>query len=133
MRDGEIVIVDPTSGRPMEGRRWSDGLHQSVEVKEGLVPSNQSEPSALVTYQALFRQWNRLCGMTGTAMTDAKEFNSVYGLRVTAIPTALPLARKDYDDVVYRTVCVRGGVVAMCRAVVLSNMNLSSPPSPSTA
>ena len=100
------MIVDPTSGRPMEGRRWSDGLHQSVEVKEGLVPSNQSEPSALVTYQALFRQWRRLCGMTGTAMTDAKEFNDVYGLRVTAIPTALPLARKDYDDAVYRTVCV---------------------------
>ena len=106
VRDNEIVIVDPTSGRPMEGRRWSDGLHQSVEVKEGLVPSNQSEPSALVTYQALFRQWRRLCGMTGTAMTDAKEFNDVYGLRVTAIPTALPLARKDYDDAVYRTVCV---------------------------
>jgi len=118
VRDNEIVIVDPTSGRPMEGRRWSDGLHQSVEVKEGLVPSNQSEPSALVTYQALFRQWRRLCGMTGTAMTDAKEFNDVYGLRVTAIPTALPLARKDYDDAVYRThdAKVRAAVSEVVRA-----------------
>jgi len=103
VRDNEIVIVDPLSGRPMEGRRWSDGLHQSVEVKESLAPSNQSEPSAQVTYQSLFRQWPRLCGMTGTAITDAYEFSTVYGLRVTPIPTALPVARKDYDDAVYRT------------------------------
>ena len=118
VRDDEVIIIDSLSGRPMEGRRWSDGIHQSVEVKEGLAPSNQSEPSALVTYQALFRQWRRLCGMTGTAMTDAKEFSNVYGLRVTQIPTALPLARKDYDDAVYRTVRTRARACTRFRRIM---------------
>merc|ERR1719203_1885913 len=90
-------------GRVLDGRRWSDGLHQSIEAKEGIEVSEQSKVIAKVTYQSLFRQFTRLSGMTGTAMTDAAELDFTYGLKVTPVPTALPIARRDYPDVAYKT------------------------------
>ncbi len=87
----------------MDGRRWSDGLHQSIEAKEGIEVSQQSKVIAKVTYQALFRQFSRLSGMTGTAMSDAQEFEQTYGLKVVPVPTALPIARRDYPDVSFKT------------------------------
>lgn len=107
---GEVAIVDAFSGRILEGRRWSDGLQQAVEAKENLPASNLTRPAATVTFQALFGGGNRrrlcdvLSGMTGTASTDADEFESVYNLVVAPVPTALPVARKDYEDAVYATV-----------------------------
>lgn len=105
-KDGEatgIGIIDTFTGRVLDGRRWSDGLHQSIEAKEGIQVSEQSKVIAKVTYQALFRQFARLSGMTGTAMADAAEFEQTYGLAVIPIPTALPVARRDYPDVAFRT------------------------------
>lgn len=98
-----VGIIDSFTGRVLDGRRWSDGLHQSIEAKEGINVSQQSKVIAKVTYQALFRQFKRLSGMTGTAMADATEFEETYGLKVTPVPTALPVARRDYDDVVFKT------------------------------
>ncbi|KAL7563001.1 hypothetical protein ACA910_013526 [Epithemia clementina (nom. ined.)] len=111
-KDGEssvsgIGIIDAFTGRVLDGRRWSDGLHQSIEAKEGLTVTQQSKVIAKVTYQNLFRQFtegsSRLAGMTGTASADAAELAATYGLRVTTIPTALPVARRDYPDVAYKT------------------------------
>eukprot|EP00560_Eucampia_antarctica_P004273 CAMPEP_0197837672 /NCGR_PEP_ID=MMETSP1437-20131217/32846_1 /TAXON_ID=49252 ORGANISM="Eucampia antarctica, Strain CCMP1452" /NCGR_SAMPLE_ID=MMETSP1437 /ASSEMBLY_ACC=CAM_ASM_001096 /LENGTH=949 /DNA_ID=CAMNT_0043444883 /DNA_START=257 /DNA_END=3106 /DNA_ORIENTATION=+ len=104
--DGEKIgvgIIDSFTGRVLDGRRWSDGLHQSVEAREGISVSEQSQVIAKVTYQALFRQFARLSGMTGTAISDAAELEMTYGLRVTPVPTALPIARRDYADVAYKT------------------------------
>ena len=98
-----VGIIDSFTGRVLDGRRWSDGLHQSIEAKEGIEVSEQSKVIAKVTYQALFRQFTRLSGMTGTAMADAEEFEQTYGLKVTPIPTALPVARRDYPDVAFKT------------------------------
>lgn len=98
-----IGIIDSFTGRVLDGRRWSDGLHQSIEAKEGIEVSEQSKVIAKVTYQALFRQFTRLSGMTGTAMADASEFEQTYGLQVTPVPTALPVARRDYPDVAFKT------------------------------
>ena len=98
-----VVIIDAFTGRVLDGRRWSDGLHQSIEAKEGIAVSEQSQVIAKVTYQALFRQFTRLSGMTGTAMGDASELEITYGLQVTPIPTALPIARRDYPDVSFKT------------------------------
>lgn len=98
-----VGIIDSFTGRVLEGRRWSDGLHQSIEAMEGIQVSEQSKVIAKVTYQALFRQFTRLSGMTGTATADAAEFEQTYGLKVTPVPTALPVARRDYPDVAFRT------------------------------
>lgn len=98
-----VGIIDSFTGRVLDGRRWSDGLHQSIEAKEGIEVSEQSKVIAKVTYQALFRQFSRLSGMTGTAMTDAAEIEFTYGLKVTPVPTALPIARRDYPDVAFKT------------------------------
>jgi preprotein translocase subunit SecA len=98
-----VGIIDSFTGRVLDGRRWSDGLHQSIETMEGIDVSEQSKVIAKVTYQALFRQFSRLSGMTGTAMADADELEQVYGLKVTPVPTALPIARRDYPDVVFKT------------------------------
>lgn len=98
-----VGIIDAFTGRVLDGRRWSDGLHQSVEAMEGIEVSQQSKVIAKVTYQALFRQFNRLSGMTGTALADAAELELTYGLLVTPVPSALPIARRDYPDVVYKT------------------------------
>jgi len=99
----EIGIIDSFTGRVLDGRRWSDGLHQSIEAREGLDVSKMSQVIAKVTYQSFFRQFAGLSAMTGTALSDAEEFGEVYGLFVIPVPTALPLARRDYSDSIFKT------------------------------
>jgi len=103
IRDGKVSIVDTFTGRVLEGRRWSDGMHQAIECKEYIDVSVRSQVTAQITYQSLFRLFPRLSAMTGTALTEAKEFEEIYNLRGTAIPTARPNVRRDYPDVVYKT------------------------------
>mmetsp|Transcript_17962 Transcript_17962/g.26591 ORF Transcript_17962/g.26591 Transcript_17962/m.26591 type:complete len:983 (+) Transcript_17962:52-3000(+) len=98
-----IGIIDAFTGRVLDGRRWSDGLHQSIEAMEEIEVSEMSQVIAKVTYQSLFRQFTRLSGMTGTAASDADELALTYGLKVTPVPTALPVARRDYPDVAFKT------------------------------
>ena len=103
VEQGEIVIVDEFTGRKMTGRRWSDGLHQAVEVKEGLEPKRENQTLATITFQNYFRMFDKLAGMTGTAITEAGEFHKIYDLDVMSIPTNLPIVREDFDDTIYRT------------------------------
>ena len=100
--DGEIVIVDEFTGRKMPGRRWSEGLHQAVEAKEGLRVQRESQTLATITFQNYFRLYDKLAGMTGTAMTEAEEFHKIYNLEVVAIPTHRPMIRDDYPDLVFK-------------------------------
>ena len=100
---GEIVIVDEFTGRKMPGRRWSEGLHQAIEAKEGLRVQRESVTMATITFQNYFRLYGKLAGMTGTAMTEAEEFSKIYKLDVTSIPTHRPMIRVDEPDLVYRT------------------------------
>ena len=102
VEDGEIVIVDEFTGRKMPGRRWSEGLHQAVEAKEGLRVQRESRTLATITFQNYFRLYDKLAGMTGTAMTEAEEFHKIYTLEVVAIPTHRPMIRDDYPDLVYK-------------------------------
>ena len=102
VKDGEIVIVDEFTGRQMPGRRWSEGLHQAVEAKEGLRVQRESVTLATITFQNYFRLYDKLAGMTGTAMTEAEEFHKIYKLEVVAIPTHRPMVRDDEADLVYR-------------------------------
>jgi preprotein translocase subunit SecA len=101
--NGEIVIVDEFTGRTMPGRRWSDGLHQAVEAKEGVAVKQENQTVASITFQNYFRLYNNLSGMTGTADTEAFEFQSIYGLEVIVIPTHMPMIRDDMADLVYLT------------------------------
>ncbi|MCF7483245.1 preprotein translocase subunit SecA [Vibrio sp. J1-1] len=101
--DGEVVIVDEHTGRTMPGRRWSEGLHQAVEAKEGVKIQNENQTLASITFQNYFRLYEKLSGMTGTADTEAFEFQSIYGLETVVIPTNKPMIRDDMPDVVYRT------------------------------
>ncbi len=101
VRGGEVVIVDEFTGRTLSGRRWSDGLHQAVEAKEGVPIQRENQTMATVTFQNLFRMYDKLSGMTGTADTEAFEFNSIYGLEVAVIPTNEPMIRKDHQDKVF--------------------------------
>lgn len=103
VKDNEVVIVDEFTGRLQVGRRWSDGLHQAIEAKEGVKVKNESQTLASITYQNYFRIYNKLSGMTGTADTEAVEFKKIYNLDVTVIPTNKPIARDDIDDVIYKT------------------------------
>ena len=103
VKQGEILIVDEFTGRLMAGRRWSDGLHQAIEAKEGLRIKEEDQTLATVTYQNFFRLYKKLAGMTGTAMTEANEFAKIYKLDVNSIPTDKPLIRTEYPDVIYRT------------------------------
>ena len=103
VKDGEVVIVDEFTGRMMPGRRWSDGLHQAVEAKEGVKIANENQTLASVTFQNYFRMYNKLGGMTGTADTEAAEFAKIYNLEVNVIPTNQSMIRIDHPDVVYRT------------------------------
>lgn len=103
VKDGEIIIVDEFTGRLMEGRRYSDGLHQAIEAKEDVEVLKESKTLATVTFQNYFRMYNKLSGMTGTALTEENEFRSTYNLDVIVIPTNKPVARIDYPDVVYKT------------------------------
>ena len=102
VKDGEIIIVDEFTGRQMPGRRWSEGLHQAVEAKEGLRVQRESVTLATITFQNYFRLYDKLAGMTGTAMTEAEEFSKIYKLEVVAIPTHRPMIRDDDADLVYR-------------------------------
>ncbi|MCU0990323.1 MAG: preprotein translocase subunit SecA, partial [Xanthomonadales bacterium] len=101
IRDGEVVIVDEFTGRTLAGRRWSDGLHQAIEAKEGVPIQRENQTLASITFQNYFRLYEKLSGMTGTADTEAYEFQSIYGLEVVVIPTAMPMIREDKDDLVF--------------------------------
>lgn len=103
IKDGQIVIVDEFTGRLMPGRRWSDGLHQAVEAKEGVRIENENQTLATITFQNYFRMYGKLSGMTGTADTEAEEFAKIYNLDVIVIPTNKPMIRKDHSDLIYKT------------------------------
>jgi preprotein translocase subunit SecA len=103
VKDGKVVIIDEFTGRMMEGRRWSDGLHQAVEAKEGVAIEPENQTLASITFQNYFRMYPKLSGMTGTAMTEAPEFFDIYKMNVVAIPTNVPVQRIDEDDVFYKT------------------------------
>ncbi len=103
VQNGEVIIVDEFTGRLMAGRRWSDGLHQAVEAKEGVQINAENQTLASITFQNYFRMYGKLAGMTGTADTEAYEFHQIYGLETVVIPTNRPMIRKDMNDLVYRT------------------------------
>ncbi|MBU6376328.1 MAG: preprotein translocase subunit SecA, partial [Bdellovibrionales bacterium] len=103
VRDGEVMIVDEFTGRLMPGRRWSDGLHQAIEAKEGVQIENENQTLATITFQNYFRMYNKLSGMTGTADTEATEFKQIYKLDVTVIPTNRPAVRKDEADIIFKS------------------------------
>ncbi|KAL8139048.1 hypothetical protein V2J09_005049 [Rumex salicifolius] len=124
IRGKDVLIVDEFTGRVMQGRRWSDGLHQAVEAKEGLPIQSETVTLASVSYQNFFLQFPKLCGMTGTAATESAEFESIYKLKVTSVPTNRPMSRKDESDVVFRA------TTGKWRAVVveISRMNKTGRP-----
>jgi preprotein translocase subunit SecA len=103
VKDGEVMIVDEFTGRLMPGRRWSDGLHQAIEAKEGVKIENENQTLATITFQNFFRMYNKLSGMTGTADTEATEFKQIYKLDVTVVPTNRGMIRKDQADVIYKS------------------------------
>lgn len=111
----EIQIIDEFTGRAMKGRRWSDGLHQAVEAKEGIAVDSEASTIAKISYQSFFRLFKKLSGMTGTAATESKELEEVYRLPVVTVPTALPMGRKDYPDVVFKT--SQGKYMAIMREI----------------
>ncbi len=135
----EIVIVDEHTGRTMPGRRWSDGLHQAVEAKEGVKIQNENQTLASITFQNYFRLYDKLAGMTGTADTEAFEFQQIYGLDTVVIPTNKPMVRKDMGDLVYLTAqekyaaivqdireCVKRGQPVLVGTVSIENSELLS-------
>ena len=139
VKDDQIVIVDEHTGRTMEGRRWSEGLHQAVEAKEGVRIQNENQTLASITFQNYFRLYNKLAGMTGTADTEAFEFNHIYGLETVVIPTNRPMQRKDHADLIYLTAeekyeaivedikdCVKRGQPTLVGTVSIENSELIS-------
>ena len=117
--NGQVIIIDEFTGRMMEGRRYSDGLHQALEAKEGVAIQPENQTLASITFQNYFRLYDRLSGMTGTALTEADEFADIYGLDVIEVPTNTPIARLDEDDAIYRTAAEKFNavieLVAECR------------------
>jgi preprotein translocase subunit SecA len=103
VQNGQVIIVDEFTGRKMEGRRFSDGLHQALEAKEGVIIQNESQTLASITFQNYFRMYHKLAGMTGTALTEAEEFRQIYRLPVVSIPTHMPMIRRDMPDLIFRT------------------------------
>src|SRR5205085_11318760 len=103
VRDGEVIIVDEFTGRTMPGRRWSDGLHQAVEAKEGLKVQPETKTFTTITLQNYFRLYEKLAGMTGTSMTEAEELDKIYKLTVVEVPTHKNMVRADYPDVIYKS------------------------------
>ncbi|RIO56829.1 preprotein translocase subunit SecA, partial [Mammaliicoccus sciuri] len=101
VNDGEVLIVDQFTGRTMPGRRFSEGLHQAIEAKEGVKIQNESKTMASITFQNYFRMYNKLSGMTGTAKTEEEEFRNIYNMTVTQIPTNKPIQRIDIPDLIY--------------------------------
>ena len=139
VKDGQIVIVDEHTGRTMEGRRWSEGLHQAVEAKEGVRIQNENQTLASITFQNYFRLYKKLAGMTGTADTEAFEFQHIYGLETVVIPTNKPMQRKDLPDLIYLTAeekyeaivedikdCVKRGQPTLVGTVSIENSELLS-------
>ncbi|MBQ6817691.1 MAG: preprotein translocase subunit SecA, partial [Bacilli bacterium] len=116
VQDGEVLIVDPFTGRIMKGRQWSDGLHQAVEAKEGVRINEETKTVATITFQNLFRMYEKLSGMTGTAKTEEEEFRNIYNMYVIVIPTNKPIARIDYADLVYPT--LKGKYNAIVNAII---------------
>lgn len=112
VKDGQVVIIDEFTGRMMEGRRWSDGLHQAVEAKEGVNIEPENQTLASITFQNYFRMYPKLSGMTGTAMTEAPEFFDIYKMNVVAIPTNVPVQRRDEDDEFYKTMTEKFAAIA---------------------
>jgi preprotein translocase subunit SecA len=112
VRDGEVIIVDEFTGRTMPGRRWSDGLHQAIEAKEGVKVQAENMTMATITFQNFFRIYHKLSGMTGTALTEAEEFDKIYKLEVVPIPTNRPMVRKDEPDLIYKTEDAKYNAVA---------------------
>ena len=102
--DGKIIIVDEFTGRPMPGRRFGEGLHQAIEAKEGVKIERENQTLATITYQNFFKLYGKICGMTGTAKTEEKEFQEIYSTDILVIPTNKPVVRKDHEDVIYRTI-----------------------------
>ncbi|MEK7642591.1 MAG: preprotein translocase subunit SecA, partial [Patescibacteria group bacterium] len=123
LRDNEVVIVDPYTGRLQPGRRWSEGLHQAIEAKEGLNIQKESRTFASITYQNYFRMYKKLSGMTGTAATSSEEFYKVYGLDTISIPTNKPSSRKDHNDLIFQT--EKGKLKAIARKVKNCNRKAS--------
>ncbi len=111
VKDGEIIIVDEFTGRLMYGRRYSEGIHQAIEAKEGLDVRSEDQTLATITFQNYFRLYDKLAGMTGTAKTEEREFREIYGLNVVVLPTNMPVRRKDMADIVYRTENAKFGAV----------------------
>ena len=103
VKDGEVIIVDEFTGRLMFGRRYSNGLHQAIEAKENVKIENESKTLATITFQNLFRIYDKLSGMTGTALTEEEEFKEIYNMDVVEIPTNKPMIRKDYNDKIFKT------------------------------
>src|SRR4051812_21983337 len=110
--EGQVMIIDEFTGRILEGRRWSEGLHQAVEAKEGVAIQEENQTVATITYQNYFRKYDKLAGMTGTALTEATEFMKIYKLQVVEVPTNRPMVRKDQNDLVYKTKEGKWGAVA---------------------
>lgn len=139
VKENDVIIVDEHTGRTMEGRRWSDGLHQAVEAKEGVKIQNENQTLASITFQNYFRLYNKLSGMTGTADTEAFEFNHIYGLETVVVPTNKPMVRNDMADLIYMTAaekyeaivedirdCVKRGQPALVGTVSIENSELIS-------
>src|SRR5690606_34462605 len=103
VKDGQVIIVDEFTGRLMPGRRWSDGLHQAVEAKEGVRIERENQTLATITLQNYFRMYQKLAGMTGTADTESVEFKNIYKLEVVVIPPNKKMSRTDFPDIVYKT------------------------------
>ncbi|PIS41562.1 MAG: preprotein translocase subunit SecA, partial [Candidatus Kerfeldbacteria bacterium CG08_land_8_20_14_0_20_42_7] len=117
VKDGEVVIVDEFTGRLMYGRRYSEGLHQAIEAKERVTVQQENQTLATITFQNLFRMYKKIAGMTGTALTEAEEFNKIYGLEVVVVPTNKPIARTDLPDRIYKT--EKGKFMAVIREIKL--------------
>ena len=111
VKDNRVIIIDEFTGRMMEGRRYGDGLHQALEAKERVEIQNENQTLASITFQNYFRMYPKMAGMTGTAVTESAEFNEIYDLEVSEIPTHLPMIRDDKDDEIYRTVEEKWGAV----------------------
>ncbi|MGI6065837.1 MAG: preprotein translocase subunit SecA [Bacillota bacterium] len=116
VKDGEVIIVDEFTGRLMFGRRYSEGLHQAIEAKEGVKIERESQTLATITFQNFFRMYEKIAGMTGTAATEEEEFRKIYGFDVVVVPTNMPMIRKDYPDVVYRS--AKGKINAVVEEIV---------------
>src|SRR5436189_1178386 len=122
--DGEVKIIDEFTGRILEGRRWSEGLHQAVEAKEGVRVQEENQTLATITLQNYFRMYDKLAGMTGTALTEATEFMKIYELPVIEVPTNMPMVRGDYNDQVYKT---KGGKWAAVEKEIATRYEAGQP------